>query len=329
MAIDPKRWLVLGYGSLDLDPAKVQTSLENPEDTYLSESITSLLKENIVGTLGSDHVIIGLPTGRTYSHSFTVPIKEEKRLDSAVELEVDQYIPIPLSSLYVDYRVTERTKEKSTVILAAVPQVLVDACTSAVRAAGLTPVSAEPSINSVARVLQATEEGHLSTLIVDIGAASTDIAVLDGGVIRITGAVGIGGNTFTLDIAKKLGITLENAHQYKVLNGLNPGPRQAKIASALDPSLKRIITEIRKVIRYYNERIAENKRIEQILIVGGGANIPGIGEFFTNELIMAARVASPWQKLDFGKLPEPNKQFRPRYITVAGLASIPPDEVWS
>ena len=147
MAIDPKRWLVLGYGSLDLDPAKVQTSLENPEDTYLSESITSLLKENIVGTLGSDHVIIGLPTGRTYSHSFTVPIKEETRLDSAVELEVDQYIPIPLSSLYVDYRVTERTKEKSTVILAAVPQVLVEACTSAVRPAGLSPVSTEPSIS--------------------------------------------------------------------------------------------------------------------------------------------------------------------------------------
>ena len=24
MAVDPKKWLVLGYGSVDLDPAKVQ-----------------------------------------------------------------------------------------------------------------------------------------------------------------------------------------------------------------------------------------------------------------------------------------------------------------
>ena len=329
MSIDPRRWLVLGYGSLDLDPAKVQASLDNPEDTYLSESITALLHDNIVGNLGSDHVVIGLPTGRTYSHSFSVPAKEEKHVDSAVELEIDQYIPLPMSSLYIDYQVAERTKEKSTVILAAVPQVLVDTCASAVRAAGLTPVSAEPSINAVARVLEATEEGHLSTLIVDIGAASTDIAVLDDGMIRVTGAVSVGGNTFTLDIAKKLGVTLENAHQYKVLNGLNPGPRQAKISAALQPSLQRIATDIRKVIRYYNERIADDKRIEQILIVGGGANIPGIGEYFTNELVMAARVASPWQKLDFGKLPEPNKQFRPRYITVAGLASVSPQGVWS
>ena len=328
MAVDPKRWLVLGYGSLDLDPTKVQSALENPEDTYLVENIGTLLNQNIVGSLTSDHVVVGLPTGKTFSRTFTLPASEEKHLKSAVEVEVDQYIPIPLGSLYVDYEVISRTKEQLTVIMSAVPRTLVDNCIRAARGAGLTPLIAEPSINAVARVLQATEEGHLSTLIVDIGAASTDIAVLETGVIRVTGGVGIGGNTFTLDIAKKLNIALENAHQYKVLNGLNPGPRQAKITAALRPSLERIVTEIRKVIRYYNERIVDDSKIEQVLIVGGGANVPGIGEFFTNELVMPARVASPWQKLDFGTLPEPNKQFRPRYIAVAGLASVSPHEVW-
>jgi len=328
MAVDPKHWLVLGYGSLDLDPSKVQASLDNPEDTYLAENISALLQQNIVGSLHSDHVVVGLPTGRTFSRTFTLPATEEKHIAGAVEVEADQYIPIPLGSLYVDYEVIERTKDKITVIMSAVPRVLVDTCLTAVRNAGLTPVIAEPSINAVARVLEATEEGHLSTLIVDIGAASTDIAVLDKSVIRVTGSVGIGGNTFTLDIAKKLGIALENAHQYKVLNGLNPGPRQVKIATALRPSLTRIATEIRKVIRYYNERLVDDRKIEQVLIVGAGANVPGIGEFFTNELVMPARVASPWQKLDFGSLPEPNKQFRPRYITVAGLASVKTEEIW-
>lgn len=328
MAVDPKHWLVLGYGSLDLDPSKVQASLDNPEDTYLAENISALLQQNIVGSLHSDHVVVGLPTGRTFSRTFTLPATEEKHIAGAVEVEADQYIPIPLGSLYVDYEVIERTKDKITVIMSAVPRVLVDTCLTAVRNAGLTPVIAEPSINAVARVLEATEEGHLSTLIVDIGAASTDIAVLDKSVIRVTGSVGIGGNTFTLDIAKKLGIALENAHQYKVLNGLNPGPRQAKLATALRPSLTRIATEIRKVIRYYNERLVDDRKIEQVLIVGAGANVPGIGEFFTNELVMPARVASPWQKLDFGSLPEPNKQFRPRYITVAGLASVKTEEIW-
>lgn len=328
MAVDPKHWSVLGYGSLDLDPLKVQTSLDNPNDTYLAENISTLLREDIVGILNSDHVVIGLPTGRTYSRTFTLPASEEKHITGAVEIEVDQYIPIPIGSLYVDYEIIERKKDKITVIMSAVPRVLVDTCLTAVRNAGLTPVIAEPSINAIARVLGATEEGHLTTLIVDIEAASTDIAVLEEGVIRVTGSVGIGGNTFTLDIAKKLGIALENAHQYKVLNGLNPGPRQAKLETALRPSLVRIATEIRKVIRYYNERLVDDSKIEQVLIVGAGANVPGIGEFFTNELVMPSRVASPWQRLDFGSLPEPSKQFRPRYITVAGLASVKTSEVW-
>ena len=327
MAVDPKKWLVLGYGSVDLDPAKIQKSLDG-NDPYLTENLISLLKEKLIGALPSEHVALGVPTSRTFSRTFTVPLSAESTLADAVEIEVDQYIPIPVSSLYVDYTIIERNKEELTVLLSAVPKTLIDSCMGVALAAGLQPIVIEPSINSVARVLETTEEAHLPTLIVDIGPAATDIAVLESGTIRVSGGLGIGGNTFTLDIAKKLNVALENAHQLKVLNGLSAGPRQAKITSALQPSLQRILVEVRKVIRYYNERLNDDRKIEQVLVVGGGSNVPGIGDYFTNELVMPARVASPWQKLDFGALPQPSKQFRPRYITVAGLASIDQREIW-
>jgi type IV pilus assembly protein PilM len=328
MAVDPKKWLVRGYGSADLDPIQVQQSLEG-KGAYLAESLSALLATKIIGELPSNVAILGVPTNRTFSRTFTIPPKAEPTLAEAVEIEVDQYIPIPISSLYVDYAVIERSKEILTVIMSAVPKVLVDNCMAAATSAGLQPIMVEPGINAVARVLETTEEGHLPTLIVDIGPATTDIAVLDKGAIRVSGGLGVGGNTFTLDIAKKLGVALENAHQLKVLNGLSAGPRQAKITSALSPSLQRIATEIRKVIRYYNERLSDdNRKLEQVLIVGGGSNVPGVGDYFTNELVMPARVASPWQKLDFHKLPQPAKQFRPRYITVAGLASADQKEIW-
>jgi len=327
MAVDSKKWLVLGYGSVDLDPAKVQKSLDS-NDMYLAENISALVGSKLIGQLPSTHVVLGVPTNRTFSRTFTIPTKAESTLADAVEVEADQYIPIPISSLYLDYGILERTKDQVTVIMSAVPKTLVDSCLNAVTSAGLRPVMVEPGINAIARVLEKTEEGHLPTLIVDIGPASTDIAVLDGSAIRVSGGLGIGGNTFTLDIAKKLGVALDNAHQLKVLNGLSTGPRQAKITSALRPSLQRILTEIRKVIRYYNERLSDERKLEQVLVVGGGSNVPGIGEYFTNELVMPARVASPWQNLNFGKLPQPSKQFRPRYITVAGLASVDQKELW-
>lgn len=327
MAIDPQKWLVLGYGSVDLDPVKIQESLEEGDD-YLGNNLRSLLTDKIVGTLPSTHTVIGVPASRSFSRTFTIPAKAENKLADAVEVEVDQYIPIPLPSLYVDYEIIERTKEQLTAVMAAIPKPLVDHVLTAVTEAGLEPVMVEPSINAVARLLEATEEGHLSTLIVDIGPASTDIAVLDNSAIRVSGGIGIGGNTFTLDIAKKLSITLENAHQLKVLNGINAGPRQAQLVRALTPSLDRISAEIRKVVRYYTERITDGRKLEQVLVVGSGSNVPGIGDFFTNELVMPARTASPWQQLDFGDLPQPHKQFRPRYITVAGLASVKQEDLW-
>jgi type IV pilus assembly protein PilM len=257
-----------------------------------------------------------------------MPASTEKALDEAVVLEAEQYIPIPVSTLYIDYQVIERNRKTITVLMSAVSRVIVDNITRSVEAAGYTPILIEPGINAVGRVLTATEDGSLPTIIVDIGPANTDIAILDHGSVRVTGGVPIGGNSFTLDIAKKLNISLENAHQLKVLNGLSAGPRQQKIREGLEPSLERILVETKKVMRYYTERINSDRKLEQLLIVGGGSNVPGIGEFFTDKLVIAARVASPWQKLDFGKVQEPPKQFRPRYITVAGIASINPGNIW-
>ena len=330
MSIDPKKFLVEGYGSVDLDPQRVKNSLENDTDTYLADNIKLLVQQKTIGVLPSKRVSVSIPTARSFSRTFTLPTLAEKELDDAVNLEAEQYIPLPASSLYIDYQVIERTKKEITVLMSASPRVLVDNIIRSVEDAGLEPILIEPSICAVARVLSSTERGDdLPTIIVDIGPASTDIAILDRGSIRVTGGLPVGGNTFTLDIAKKLGVTLENAHQLKVLSGLSAGPRQQKIEAALDQSLQNILREVSKVMRYYDERVSSERKLEQLLIVGSGSNLPGIGEYFTNALIMPARVASPWQKLDFANIQEPPKQFRPRYITVAGLASVNPRSIWT
>ncbi len=328
MSIDAKKWAVNGYGNLDLDPLKMREALEDSESTFLTDSIKSLIADKIVGSIQSESVAIAVPTSRSYTRTFVLPASAEKSLNEAVLLEAEQYIPIPVSTLYIDYQVIERSHKTITILMSAVSKLVIDNITASVTNAGLFPVLIEPSINSVGRVLTATEDGTLPTVVVDIGPTTTDIAILDRGSIRVTGGIPVGGNNFTLDIAKKLNISLENAHQLKVLNGLSAGPRQQKLRDALTPSLERITTETQKVMRYYTERINTERKLEQLLIVGGGSNVPGIGEYFTENIVIAARVASPWQKLDFAKVEEPPKQFRPRYITVSGVASVPPGSIW-
>lgn len=326
MSIDTNQWKVVGYGSVDLDPAEATKSMVG-DTSYLTQNIGRLLNEKRIGKIPSNHTVLSIPTEKTYTRTFSLPSKNAKNIKDAILVEIEQYIPVPMSQLYTDHQIVERTKDTISIQLCAVPKSIVDNCVKAATSAGLEVIMVEPGINAIARLLTYTEDGSLPTVIVDVGPATTDIAILDGS-IRVSGSAGVGGNTFTLDIAKELHIPLENAHQLKVQHGLNVSPRQAKLTSALEPSLRQITSEIRKVTRYYTERLAIEKKLEQVIIVGAGSNIPGLGEYFTNALLMPARVASPWQILNFSNLEEPPKQFKPRYITVAGLASIKPYEVF-
>ncbi len=326
MAIDPKRMTVLGYGAIDLDPIRVQEGLIK-NDSYLADGIKKLLDQNLIGHIPSTQVAASVPTSRTYLRIMTVPLKAESNLDEAIQIEAEQYIPVPPAELYMDYEVIERDKDNLTVLLAATPRHLADSVISSCMHAGLDVVVMEPGISAAARLIKATEEGHLPSIIIDVGAATTDIGLLDG-VVRVTGGVAIGGHTFTLKIAEKLKVPLQEAHQLKVHNGLAMGARQTAIKSALEPSLNQITSEIRKIIRYYTERIGAKTKVEQIIIVGGGSNMPGLGDFITDTMLMPARVANPWQALDFGKLPPPQRLFKPRYVNAAGLALIEPSEIW-
>ena len=324
VSVNREKMLVHGYGSVELDPSKISDNLETSSG-YLTQKIDSLLKENIIGKLDSNRVVLGVPTMRTFARTFTIPAAQEAKVKQAVSLEVEQYVPMPLENLYVDHLVISRTEKELTVLMCAVPKKFIDDLLGVLKALGLEVVVIEPSIYAIARLLEVTKEGGLPTVIVDLSPSDTDIAIFDGAV-RVTGGLNIGGNTLTLDIAKKMDLTIENAHQLKVLSGLNPGPRQAKVSAALRPSLLKIVNETKKVMRFYTERFPGANKLEQILIVGSGSNVPGLGEFFTNELVMPARVASPWQALDFAHIDQPAKHLRARLATAAGLALVDPKE---
>lgn len=326
MSVDTHRWQVLGYGSIDVDPSQMESSLET-DGEYISKQLKKMLKEKILGVFGSNHVIMSIPTSRTYSRSVSIPASVTSSLSDSIRLEAEQYIPTPLAQLYIDYEITSKDKEATSALMCAVPQKIVDNCVRAASESDLKVIMVEPGMLSVARLLRYTEDGSLPTVVVDIGAAATDVAVIDG-TIKVTGGLPVGGNTFTLDISEKMKVTLEKAHQLKVLNGMSAGPKQKALVGSLEPSLKRIVQEIKKIIRYYVERVPGARNIEQVIVVGGGSNVPGIGDYFTDNLVIASRVASPWQLLNFAKLPQPARQFKPRYLTVAGLASVKPDEVW-
>src|SRR5690349_16371152 len=73
MSIDSKKWLVNGYGSVDLDPLKMKEALEDDASTFLTDSLKALMADKIIGSLSSNRVAITVPTARSYTRTFTLP----------------------------------------------------------------------------------------------------------------------------------------------------------------------------------------------------------------------------------------------------------------
>lgn len=315
---------ILAYASLKIDQVKAKSSLEN-EDGYLESQIKTLLTNNLVGKFDSDYIMVSIPTMSTFSRTLQLPIKVKNDLDNAVDLEVEQYIPVPRSSLGVSYEIISQDNENLNVSLSAAPIGILNRVIQTVRSVGLEPILIEPSMNSVARLLIHTEKGDLNTLIIDMEMNYTDIAILDK-IVRVSSSIEVGARDFTQAISRQLQIPPEKAQQFKVLNGFSKSDQQEAITAALEPLMDKILNEINKIVRYNSERL-NGKDVEQVIVVGNGSNIAGLSEFLTNRLQLPVRIANPWQDFNFGKLPHPNRIAISRYLTVAGVAWLNTKEI--
>jgi type IV pilus assembly protein PilM len=166
------------------------------------------------------------------------------------------------------------------------------------------------------------------SLIIDFGSLTADICIVDKTVLA-TSTVPAGGLVFTEAIRNKLQITLEEAGDIKTKYGLDVSKVQKEVAAALQEPLEQLVTEIRRMLRYYEERYGPDKHIGQIVILGGGANMPGLGDYLTDVLKVPTRTHNhPWALFEHDGLKPPIPADRLMYVTVAGLALMKSGEVF-
>src|SRR3989344_766865 len=63
------------------------------------------------------------------------------------------------------------------------------------------------------------------------------------------------------------------------------------------------LLEIRKTLAWYSQRYKDDSIIQQILLSGGTARLPGIDLFFAENLGIETVVANPWKILGDKPLP--------------------------
>ncbi len=316
---------ILGYGFTTFDKsAQKDGVIIKPE--VVAKAAQQMFNHHLIGEITTKRVAIAVPAYRTFTRSLKLPKLKASQLREAVELEAEQYISLPLADLYIDYEIINQTEDTTELLVVAVPKDIVDSYLELAQILGLEAFLIEPTLSSSARLFSLDKQSDVPSLIIDFGSLSADISIYDHAV-KVTGTVQGGGVNFTDSIKNKLGITSEEAGLIKTRYGLGSSKKQAQIKTALEPTLQQIVKEIRRMIRYYEERYGTERPIQQIVTLGGGANIPGLSEYLTEAMRLAVRRTDPWHYLDCPDLQPPSLADRPMYATVAGLSLVQPKQV--
>lgn len=323
-----KQYFIKGYGVKSFDAAAiVDGEIIKPE--VLAKAAVELFANNIVGEISTRRVALSIPASRTYNRNVNLPILAEKDIGDALRLEAEQYIPVPADDLYMDYQVISKNDKQMEVLAVAAPKRIIDSYMIFARLLGLEPVVLETTIGAASRLFVHTDRAATGpTILIDFGSLSSDITIYDNTVI-VTGTVPGGGDSFTNLIAESLSISKQEGHIVKTKYGLGLSKKQKEITDALNPLLMQISKEIRRMIRYYEERSGSNQKVMQVVTMGGGANMPGLAEYLTEALRLPVRTCNPWERLSFDKLQPPNAVEKSMYVTVAGLSLLKPKEIFS
>lgn len=174
------------------------------------------------------------------------------------------------------------------------------------------------------------EQRENGVAVIDIGASTTNLIVVEDGDVQQVSVIPIGGTHITNDLAIGLRTDLKVAeavkHNYKYLSQNSKSrPKHIKVVVAskehIFPTkdIELVITaRLAELFESVDKELAKINRSKKlpggVTLTGGGSQLPGIDEVARDELSLSARVAFPGE---IGGLKE--KVAKPEYAAVVGL----------
>lgn len=304
----------IGYSGMNIDA--------NLDDEKQMADLAGVIRKLMNDAkINSKTVTISLPETQVFTRVMQFPLLNDQEIASAVKWEAEEYIPIPIKEAIIEHQILERRESANPpqvlVLLIAVLRTLVEKYVKIASLAGLSVASVETELLAIARSLSQPDK---TVLIVDFGASSTDIAVAKGEQLFFSRSVQTAGDAFTRAVAQSLGVTPQQAEEYKRTYGLSPDQLEGKVGRALDPIFKVVAGEIKKAIHYYQLNI-KGESPTSVVISGGSAGLPGAATALTNLLGMEVTIGTPFSKIKVD--PEAAQglaNYAPLYAVAVGLA---------
>ncbi len=220
----------------------------------------------------------------------------EDDMEAQVELEAGNYIPYPIEEVNYDFSVLGQMPNAADtlqVLLVASRSENVEARQAALEIGGLEAkvmdveaFAIESAFGLIAPQLTVPRDGLVA--LVDVGATTTTLNVLRNGRGQYLREQMFGGRQLTEEIMRRYGLSYEEAGRAKRLGGL---PEQYEV-EVLEPFKDSLAQQVGRLLQFYYAS-SEYNRVDQVVLAGGCASIPGIAQVIEENLGVPTIVANP------------------------------------
>lgn len=250
---------------------------------------------------------------------------DEDELEAQVELEAVNYVPYPIEEVNLDFEVLgpmPNTPDTVQVLLAASRSENVEVRASALELGGLIPrvmdveaFAIENAFALLADQLSAPRDGLVA--LIDSGATMTTLNVLRNGRTIYSREQVFGGKQLTDEVMRRYGLSYEEAGLAKRQGGL-PESYQAEV---LEPFKEAMVQQVSRLLQFFYAG-SEFNRVDQIVLAGGCASIPGIGPMVEEQLGVPTLIANPLANMTLGPRVQAHAlaQDAPALMIACGLA---------
>lgn len=265
------------------------------------------------GGIGTNKVVVGLPEARIFTQLITLPKVEEGKVEELIHWEAKKYVPIPIDEVRIDWILLgERSVNNQLhldIFLIAAPNNLIERSINVLKLAGLEPIGIETESVATTRALWwpiqmgIQQEGSSDTgavLLLDFGAKSTDLSVVQNGSLLFSKSLATGSDALTEALASDFGLEMQQAEEYKRSYGLDETQLEGKIAASLKPIMQVIVSELNKTLDFFRSRF-EKSTPRRLLLVGDGAKLPGILTYMASELGIETSMADPFANVEIAR----------------------------
>lgn len=285
-----------GIGQEKLQPDTVVDG-QIMELNDVSNVIAGLFQSNGFKT---DRVAAGVSGSSVIVKNIIVPPMSKEELAESIDWHAEEHIPFDIADVSLDYQVVDSNADSLHILMAACKRDFVANIKQAIQLAGKQPAVIDVDAFALQNCYEVNYEPQAreTLALLNIGAATMNINILQGTRSVFTRDISLGGNQFTALLQKELGLNYEDAEQIKCGAAQPQDGGAQDISFALKNVSEQLGLEIQKTFDFFRAT-SENKEsvVQKILLSGGCSKLPGFVEFLSERFSLPVERFDPFRKI--------------------------------